>query len=319
MLDLESGRLEELRSGDGEYYGLSWSDSAAFVGHSQVKSEELLTLADHGAADCGDVASHTIEGGVSVRTPRRLLLAHQIEWVDDRLLVIDTGHERLSVYDSDGTPIRDVPLGDRRCDYGPAGQLGHHFNSVHRSGDRVWVVAHNHENPSEVWELSWPELEIVEIHATATAWAHNVWDGEQGLVICDSRHGRLHEIRSRQTVWEADEDGVIARGLAVNDDHLFVGRSEFGGRSDRRLNDGGVWVIDRATLSAVEQFRFPGSGCVNEIRLLDGPDECHNGAPFDDRLLDGLARVGTRGDELERGDAGAGDLPRGSLVVDTSR
>jgi len=49
-------------------------------------------------------------------------------------------------------------------------------------------------------------------------------------------------------------------------------------------------VVDRATLTTVEQFRFPGSGCVNEIRLLDGPDECHNGEPFDERLLAGLSR-----------------------------
>ncbi len=54
------------------------------------------------------------------------------------------------------------------------------------------------------------------------------------------------------------------------------------------MNDGGLWVIDRTTLTTIEQFRFPGSGCVNEIRLLDGPDECHNGEPFDDRLLAAL-------------------------------
>jgi hypothetical protein len=219
------------------------------------------------------------------------MLAHQIEWADDRLLVVDTGRERLSVYAADGSLIRDVALGDRPWDRGPGAQLGHHFNSVHRNGDRVWIVAHNHNRPSEVWELTWPELEIVEVHVTRTAWAHNVWDGALGLVICDSRSGRLHEVRSRETVWAAQDDGIITRGLAVDAHHLFIGHSEFGGRGERQVNDGGVWMVDRATLDIIELFRFPGSGCVNEIRLLDAPDECHNSEPFDDRLLAGLSSV----------------------------
>ena len=259
-----------------------------FVAHSHINNEELLTHEDLAGADRGEVVSCTADR-VLARTPQRLLLAHQIEWADDCLLVVDTGRERLSVYAAEGALIRDVALGALGWDRGPEGQLGHHFNSVHRSGERVWIVAHNHDRPSEVWELSWPELEIVAIHATKAAWAHNAWEGEFGLVICDSYSGALHEVRSGQTLWSAGEDGAITRGLAVSPTHLFVGHSEPGGRGERRVNDGGLWMIDRATLTTAERFRFPGSGCVNEIRLLDGPDECHNGEPFDDRLLAGLS------------------------------
>lgn len=258
-----------------------------FVAHSHVNNEELLTHEDLVGAARGDVASYAADGVVA-QTQQRLLLAHQIEWIDNSLLVVDTGHERLSVYDANGTSIRDMALGELGWDRGPSGRLGHHFNSVHRSGNRVWIVAHNHDCPSEVWELSWPELEIVRVHVTKAAWAHNAWEGELGLVICDSYSGCLHEVHSNQTFWAADEVGAITRGLAVSPNHLFVGHSEPGGRGERRVNDGGLWVIDRATLATVERFRFPGSGCVNEIRLLDGPDECHNGVPFDDRLLAGL-------------------------------
>jgi hypothetical protein len=60
-----------------------------------------------------------------------------------------------------------------------------------------------------------------------------------------------------------------------------------------------LWVLDRATLVTVEEFCFPGIGCVNEIRLLDGPDECHNGEPFNEQLLAGLSRSG-RNENLER-------------------
>jgi hypothetical protein len=290
LFDAPSGSLTELRSGDGEYYGLTWKRDAMFVAHSHVNNEEILTHEDLVTVDGGEVASYAADGHLA-RTPRRLLLAHQIEWADDRLLVVDTGRERLSIYAADGALIRDVALGDRGWDRGPGDLLGHHFNSVHRSGDRVWVVAHNHDRPSEVWELSWPALELIEVHVTAAAWAHNLWDGALGLVICDSYAGRLHEVRSGETIWAPQEDGVITRGLAVDEDHLFIGHSEFGGRGERQVNDGGLWLIDRATLTTVEMFRFPGSGCVNEVRLLDAVDECHNSEPFDDRLLVGLSRV----------------------------
>jgi hypothetical protein len=271
---------------------MTWMRQAVLVGHSRVENEGLLTHENAAAAERGDVAGYAADGRVLIQTPRRLLLAHQIEWTDGQLLVIDTGRERLSVYAADGSLIRDVPLGEQQWDHGPYGQLGHHFNSVHRSGDRVWIVAHNHDRPSEVWELSWPELELVEIHATGTEWAHNVWDGALGLVICDSGRGSLYEMHSGETIWRSDENRTVSRGLAVGEHHLFLGRSEFADRGERLTNDGGLWVVDRTTLRTVEQFRFPGSGCVNEIRLLDGPDECHNGEPFDDRLLAGLGCPG---------------------------
>lgn len=280
----------ELRSGDGEYYGLTWTRDAIFVGHSRINNEDLLTNADLRAAGRGEVLGYA-DNQVLAATPRRLLLAHQIEWSSDRLLVMDTGRERLSTYAANGSLMQDTHLGEHGWALDPDGHRGHHFNSVHRNGDRVWVVAHNYNYPSEIWELTWPTLELVEIHATGAAWAHNVWDGDLGFVTCDSRFGRLHEVRTGETIWTADEDEVITRGLAVGSDYLFIGRSEYGGRGERLVNTGGLWIVDRETLATVERLRFPGIGCVNEIRLIDGPDECHNGEPFDDRLLATLSPV----------------------------
>ena len=288
LFDLASGLLTRLRSGDGEYYGLTWNRDTMFLSHSYVNNEDFLTHKDLVGADRGEVAGYKSHGPV-YRTRRRLLLTHQIEWVDDRLLVVDTGRERLSVYGVDGALIRDVALGGLGWDRGPNGQLGHHFNSVHRKGDRVWVVAHGHDQPSEVWELSWPDLDVLRVHVTKAAWAHNVWDGELGLVICDSYSGCLQEVYSGRTIWQADRKGAITRGLAVSATHLFVGHSEPGDRGERRVNDGGLWVIDRATLTTTERFRFAGSGCINEIRILDGSDECHNGARFAEGMLTWLS------------------------------
>ena len=56
-----------------------------------------------------------------------------------------------------------VRLAEKRWDVNEDGSKGNHFNSVHRSGDRLWVVGHNFEEPSGVWELTWPGLETVEV------------------------------------------------------------------------------------------------------------------------------------------------------------
>jgi hypothetical protein len=287
-----------------------------FVSHSRVSNEELLTHDAFVAAERGEVAGYGLNGDRVVRTPKRMLMPHQIEWVEDRLLVADTGRERVSAYSADGALIGDVTLGDGDWDRGPDGQMGHHFNSVHRSGGRVWVVAHNHDRPSEVWELTWPALELVEIHVTGASWAHNLWEGAHGLVVCDSRSGRLQEVRSGETVWASGERDAISRGLAVSADHLFIGRSEPSGRHGRIVNDGGLWVVDRDTLTTVEEIRFPGLGCVNEVRLLDGMDECHNGEPFDDRTLAVLSRgpLMTNADSLSSCPSSALATADGTLI-----
>ena len=264
LFDARSGDLTELRSGDGEYYGLTWRRGAILVGHSRVNNEDLLTNADLQAADRGDVTSHS-GGSVVDGTPRRLFLAHQIEWVDDRLLVVDTGRERLSAYAYDGTLIQDVSLGSHDWALGPDGLRGHHFNSVHRSGDRVWVVAHNYDDPSEIWELTWPGLELIKVHPTGAAWAHNTWDGELGLVTCDSRFGRLHEVGSGETIWTADEDEVLTRGLAVSPDHLFIGPIRV--RGTRRASLERRRIMDRRSDNSGNRRTIPFSG--DRVRQRD--------------------------------------------------
>jgi hypothetical protein len=288
LFDLQLNTLTELRSGDGEYYGLTWTPDTLFFGRSRIDNEAVVTHEQAVVADRGDVIGYDTDGQLVATTPRHLLLAHQIEWTDDSLLAVDTGHERICVYAADGSLTRCVALGGLDWDRGPRGLLGHHFNSVHRTKDRVWIVAHNHDRQSQVWELSWPDLQLSEIHPTGAEWAHNAWETPWGLVVCDSRTGNLHEVQSGKAIWESGEDGVVTRGLAVSDAYLFVGRSEYGDRGARLCNDGGLWILDRTTFLLIEQFRFPGSGCINEIRLLDPVDECHNGVPFNEQLLTAL-------------------------------
>jgi hypothetical protein len=69
----------------------------------------------------------------------------------------------------------------------------------------------------------------------------------------------------------------MTRGLAVSEDYLFVGRSMYSERKTRAWQTGGLWIIDRKSLRTMDYIPLPGSGDVQEIRLIDHLDEAHNG------------------------------------------
>jgi hypothetical protein len=62
----------------------------------------------------------------------------------------------------------------------------------------------------ELWELTWPDLELAEVHSTSAAWAHNTWDCDLGLITCDSRFGSLHEVHSGETIWTASATLLVS-------------------------------------------------------------------------------------------------------------
>jgi glycosyltransferase involved in cell wall biosynthesis len=269
VFDAESGAITDILIGSHTgYYGLTWREDAFLLG----RGSSVV------AVGAGGLASHT---------PTRMDQTHGIEWVEDRLVVADTGDDRISVYDRGGMVLDDFKLGE---DVDLIGDVpaGHHVNTVHRHGDRVWAVAHNWSKPSEVWEFTWPHLELVRVHATRAGWAHSIWTHDDDVVICDTAAGALYEVRSGERIWSAGHPDLMTRGMAVGHGHLAVGRSLKSGRADRVVNDGGLWLVDTQTMETVESYVFPRSGGVNEVRLLDGFDECHNGIPAPVELLDDL-------------------------------
>jgi hypothetical protein len=210
--------------------------------------------------------------------------------IDDQVLVANTGKNCLSLFDGSGNHLREIFLNEVRYQTKYGDRSGNHFNSVHSSGDRVYVTAHNYEKPSEIWELSWPELAVIRVHPTKTNWAHNVWMDRSSMVICNSKYGSLYEVGSQETIWDSGEVGAFSRGLAVSSDYLFVGCSTYSLRKDRYWTSGAIWVIDRKTLQTLDKIHLPGSGQVNDLRLVDTIDECHNGQVITMEMLRGVRK-----------------------------
>jgi hypothetical protein len=258
LLNPATGQTSTIRSGDGYYYGLTAGNGKVVLTHN------------------GGYLQYFRSNVRPLKTINHLIQPHQVEMVGDQVVVANTGRNCLSVFDGNGNFVKDVYLNSIRFDDKEKNRLGNHFNSVHRQGSKMYLVAHNYERPSEVWTLTWPELEVIGPQASSAGWAHNIWIGEWGVVICDSKNGALHEVTSDKTIWKSDQQPLMTRGLAVSREHVFIGCSLHNPRRERFWKDGGVWILDRSSLRTIDKIILPGAGDVHDIRLVGCPDACHN-------------------------------------------
>jgi len=255
-------KCEILRTGDGYYYGITFHSGTVVLTHS------------------GGYLQYFKNKGPTRETRNCLIQPHQLEWVGNRIIVSNTGKNCLSVFDSFGNFIMDKYLNEIRIDDKDTGRGGNHFNSIHRQGNNLFVVAHNYERPSEVWVLSYPELEVIGKDICNASWAHNYWECEWGRIICNSKDGSLYEIDTGETIWHSGEKDALTRGMAATDEYIFIGYSSQNERRMRYWKTGGIWVIDRKSLTTIDKLLFQGSGDVHEIRIVGSTDACHNNQIF---------------------------------------
>ena len=259
QVDTETVSAKIVRSGDGYYYGVSCKQDKMVLTHS------------------GGYLQYFSNQGNHVRTINTLIQPHQVEWVGDKVVVTNTGKNRLAIFDSDGNYCSDIFLNEIHWDDKDGDRKGNHFNSVHKIGDKLYIVSHNYDRSSELYVLSWPELNVLEVIPCKVIGAHNFWPCEWGNLVCDSNHGSLFDITKGSVIWKSDERFIIPRGLAATDDFIIVGTSEFCSRAERPWSSGKIWIVDRKTLRTLDSILLPGSGEIRDIRVIGAIDECHNG------------------------------------------
>lgn len=134
-------------------------------------------------------------------------------------------------------------------------------------------------------------MEVVDILSSNATWAHNICSFDSGLIICNSKDGSLYELFSGETIWKANENDSLTRGLAVAGDYLFIGKSKKADRKDRKWMTGGVWIIDRKSLRTLDFLEMPGSGEVYEIRVIGSLDDGHNNEVIKAETISAITRV----------------------------
>lgn len=200
---------------------------------------------------------------------------HQIDVIDDHLVVVDTYHNRLLRFPADGP----WPASWRRAErYIVGGELAsgrrsdnyRHFNSLFAWGDTIYLIAHNDSTKSnrssECWVLDRTTFAVREVREIGALNAHNYWTDGESEMWCDSHNGAV--MRDGEPWFETK---AFVRGLSIADDVVLVGDSDLQARrSNRNQSDGRIHVVghDGTTRALVHLRGAP----VQDIRRLDRAD-----------------------------------------------
>jgi hypothetical protein len=153
----------------------------------------------------------------------------------------------------------------------------YHVNCLLWAGDDLFVVAHNRGKPSYILNFDADTFRLKALRYDVGAAVHGLafhegelyWISTKTQELCST--GAFHMPLSRRG---------FARGFALTEDYVIVAISEHRTRMDRAGGDSWIQVIDRRTRSVLAEHHLPGTGSINDLRVLDEFDYAHGLEPF---------------------------------------
>lgn len=280
LVDLQTRQVQPLEYKRPEYYGISWfPDGRELVlSHSGLDNAELIDIAAYAQSERGWLSHGQVCSREFLSQPHQIICAP-----DGRVVCSNTGRNVVSVFGfSSPNMLQESGISSARWDRLALDQItGDHLNSVFLKDERLYVIAHAHTKGSKLATFAYPSLELIDIEPLGTRTGfHNIWVTSEGQRIsCHSESGSLIDLDEQQPLWESGS-AMYTRGLAASAQYVLVGESQKTGRDLRRSSMSGIWILDRRTWQAVDYICLGPYGAVNEVRILDVPDEAHHGHTF---------------------------------------
>ncbi len=201
---------------------------------------------------------------------------HQMDFIGDKLHIIDTFCQKIQRFNSDFELDGEFyPLGAEFASHksGPdryivPGQNYVHINSIVAEQGCVYLLLQNGLSSGKYSELLQTDenFEVKNRFTVPGAGCHNVVFLEDGeWLMCDSRGGNL--INRHGVVVHVGE--LLTRGLSVDRDTVVVGESGYATRLGRRYVPGNVHFFDR-NYNHLSSLRLPAA--PTDIRKIDGND-----------------------------------------------
>ena len=300
-VDLVTKEVVPIEGSRTEYYGISWfhDDTELTLSHSGLDNATLIDSASYAESEVGWISS-------GARTSKKFLSQpHQIICAPDgRVACANTGRNVVTVIDLARPGLyQEAGVGPARWDrLSLDKKTGDHLNSVFIKGERLYVIAHRFDKGSQLACFSYPDLEPVYIRpCEQKTGLHNIWITDDNQHIsCHSDAGAVVELGANSVLWSSGS-AIYTRGMAASKDYVLVGESLRSGRDLRRSSASALWILDRKTWKAIDYICLGPYGAVNEVRLLDVPDEAHHGHVFKglQRLLERDMRADVAGSRLE--------------------
>lgn len=226
--------------------------------------------------DKGSVISFNINDhmgyNIRVRIPNLNQAIHQIDFIRDDLLVVDTFRNRVQVFKNAVSKIDDTLLLLPR---GPVANRKDrnycHLNSVYSDGERIYILAHNNINKTGsksevfVYDMNYTRVGVLPMTCSG---AHNYVRFKDAEWICDSESGTL--LRNNKPVFSAGEK-AFTRGLSISDEYILLGSSGISPiRVERKHRDGHVYIFDKK-FQQIAKITIPKTQ-IMEIRQVDRDD-----------------------------------------------
>ncbi len=194
---------------------------------------------------------------------------HQIATMGHLVLLTDTGKNRIGVYDVALEKTTALNVGQQREDI-------NHINALHTTADEVLVGLNNRGNkPAEILTLFQDVFGELEPGVDALnlgtleqlgdqLHTHDVEPFGDDYLYCASHDGRVHRRSTRESILHC---GDWVRGLAMDQDGLWVGVSALADRANRHREDldGQVHLYDPVSLDLLGTWDLVKAGQVNDI------------------------------------------------------
>jgi len=158
----------------------------------------------------------------------------------------------------------------------------YHFNSLHFSDNRLWVLAHNWQDGAFALELAYEgpaslfsQPRCLQVHAGLGLESHNVHVDGQGLLVLSSADnsvatasGKTHPVPGLP-----GQRGFL-RGLGVDRQVLFLGQGTFSEeRSGRQTGPTRIVVLERSTLHQLAVVDVGAYANPCDLLLLPGQEK----------------------------------------------
>jgi len=151
-----------------------------------------------------------------------------------------------------------------------------HYNSICFNGSLVHIMAHNyHVVPSFVYTYEWKTRQLVDKVGLAYGDCHNVFYIDDDLYYCASKESKIMNANGDLFIDTKPDGGIFLRGIALNDQYLFVGSSPFSPRERKKTNGGKILIYNVHSGEFISSLEIPNTGAIHEIRILDSADYAH--------------------------------------------
>ena len=259
------------RRGISSYYGITWNkigNTIFIIGTSREETNPKKTRNLLIALDLNGTFKKIIN-----RT--QFAQAHQIQYYDNKIFLCDTRHNRICIINPDNPENNKIYYPEPTN--GPEIDISH-FNSIYIHQDKVFIVAHNKYEPSQIYSADYVNGELINMQPFLKdigEQCHNVIKYKNHLLICSSNKGCIINRMDNFIT-----TGWYPRGMIIHNDLLFVGKSRIACKKWRSELDGEIEIFSLSTKHRLGYIQIPRIGQVYEIRCLNQYDVAHPVAPI---------------------------------------